>query len=121
MSFVELATQPLILSVVKKFLGDFFILNLQNAIINRPNETHTKVHGIATCHTRIGSYPDHWRSTRFWPSMVSEMTGGTRVVPFSHKTEILPSDAYIAGDNVVAAATAGSAIFLTQCCSIELA
>jgi ectoine hydroxylase-related dioxygenase (phytanoyl-CoA dioxygenase family) len=111
MSFIKLATQPLILSVVKKFLGDFFILNLQNAIINRPNETHHQ----SSWHRDLPY--QNWVISR--PLAInallaidefSEMTGGTRVVPFSHKMEILPSDAYIAGNNVVATATAGSAI-----------
>jgi len=39
-NFLQLATHPTILAVVKCFLGDWFILNLQNSIINRPHQTH---------------------------------------------------------------------------------
>jgi ectoine hydroxylase-related dioxygenase (phytanoyl-CoA dioxygenase family) len=40
----------------------------------------------------------------------SEETGGTHVIPFSHKSEVLPSDTYISSNNIVARASAGSAL-----------
>jgi Phytanoyl-CoA dioxygenase (PhyH) len=109
--FMRLATHPLVLSVVKLFLGDWFILNLQNAIINRPNQVHHQ----SSWHRDLPY--QNWVISR--PLAInallaidefSEITGGTQVVPFTHKTEILPSDAYIAANRIVAAAPAGSAI-----------
>ena len=109
--FIKLATHPLILSVVKQFLGDWFILNLQNAIINRPDQVHHQ----SSWHRDLPY--QNWVISR--PLAInallaidefSEITGGTHVVPFTHKTEVLPSDAYIAANRVVAAAPAGSAI-----------
>jgi len=109
--FMRLATHPLVLSVVKQFLGDWFILNLQNAIINRPNQAHHQ----SSWHRDLPY--QNWVISR--PLAInallaidefSEITGGTHVVPFTHKTEVLPSDAYIAANRVVAAAPAGSAI-----------
>ncbi|MFH2139919.1 MAG: phytanoyl-CoA dioxygenase family protein [Pseudomonadota bacterium] len=109
--FIQLATHPLILSVVKEILGDWFILNLQNAIINRPNQMHHQ----SSWHRDLPY--QNWVISR--PLAInalvaidefSEITGGTHVVPFTHKTEVLPSDAYIDANRIVAAAPAGSAI-----------
>ena len=109
--FMRLATHPLVLSVVKRFLGDWFILNLQNAIINRPN----RVHHQSSWHRDLPY--QNWVISR--PLAISallaidefsEITGGTHVLPFTHKIEGFPSDAYIAANRVVAAAPAGSAI-----------
>ena len=38
--FINIATNEKVLDIARKFLGDFFILNLQNAIINTPNDEH---------------------------------------------------------------------------------
>lgn len=109
--FMRLATHPLVLSVVKQFLGDWFILNLQNAVINRPNQIHHQ----SSWHRDLPY--QNWVISR--PLAInallsidefSEITGGTHVLPFIHKTEVLPSDPYIAANRVVAAAPAGSAI-----------
>lgn len=109
--FIRLATHPAVLSVVKKLLGDWFILNLQNAIINRPNQAHHQ----SSWHRDLPY--QNWVISR--PLAInallaidefSEVTGGTYVVPFTHKTEVLPSDGYIAANRVVATAPAGSAI-----------
>jgi len=109
--FVRLANHPTILSVVKHFLGDWFILNLQNAIINRPG----KIHHQSSWHRDLPY--QNWVISRplainalFAIDEFSEKTGGTQLVPFTHKTEVLPSDDYIAANRVVASAPAGSAI-----------
>src|SRR5690348_15762982 len=39
-TFFDLAMHPKVLEVVRHILGDWFILNLQNAVINRPHRTH---------------------------------------------------------------------------------
>src|SRR5688572_5953639 len=38
--FLQLATKPLLMDLVKHFLGNYFIINQQNGIINFPNEIH---------------------------------------------------------------------------------
>lgn len=109
--FIKLASHPLILSVVKQFLGDWFILNLQNAIINRPH----RIHHQSYWHRDL-PYQNHVISKPLAINVLlaidefSEITGGTHVVPFTHKTEVLPSDAYINDNRIVAAAPPGSAI-----------
>lgn len=109
--FMQLAAHPLVLSVVKRILGDWFILNLQNAIINRPNQTHHQ----SSWHRDLPY--QNWVISRplainalFAIDEFSEITGGTIAVPYTHKTEILPSDAYIAAHREVVAAPAGSVI-----------
>lgn len=109
--FIKLATNPVITSVVRRFLGDWFILNLQNATINHPN----RIHHQSSWHRDLPY--QNWVISR--PLAInalvaidefSEKTGGTHVVPFTHKTETLPSDAYIDANRIVAAVRAGSAI-----------
>lgn len=109
--FIQLATHPRVLAVVKQFLGDWFILNLQNAIINHPHQTHhqSSWHRDLPYQNWVISRPIAINALLAIDEF-SEITGGTHVVPFTHKTEVLPSDAYIAANRVVAAAPAGSAI-----------
>src|SRR5688500_7246206 len=38
--FVTLATNNVVLEVIKKSLGNYFVLHLQNGILNMPNEEH---------------------------------------------------------------------------------
>jgi ectoine hydroxylase-related dioxygenase (phytanoyl-CoA dioxygenase family) len=109
--FIQLATHPLVLSVVKQFLGDWFILNLQNAIINHPHQAHhqSSWHRDLPYQNWVISRPIAINALLAIDDF-SEQTGGTHIVPFTHKTEVLPSDAYIDRNRVVAVAPAGSAI-----------
>jgi len=90
--FLDLARNNDVLSVVKKFLGDYFILNLQNGIINRPD-----VYNPASLWHRDLFY-QHYRSSR--PLALSALlcvddftseTGGTFLLPGSHEHESFPS------------------------------
>lgn len=109
--FIHIATQEIVLSVVKRFLGDFFILNLQNAIINTPNEEHhqSSWHRDLPYQNYVISNPLSINAL-FCIDDFSQETGGTIVVPYTHKTEILPSDKYIKKHAVTANAKAGSVI-----------
>ena len=109
--FINIATNKIVLEIAKRFLGDFFILNLQNAIINTPNEEHHQ----SSWHRDL-PYQNYVISTPlsinalFCIDDFSEVTGGTIVVPYTHNTEILPSDRYIEKHSVTANAKAGSVI-----------
>lgn len=109
--FLALARHPRVLEVVRLMLGDWFILNLQNAIINRPGTVHHQ----SAWHRDL-PYQNHVISrplaiNALWAmDPFSAETGGTEVVPFTHRTEVLPSDAYIAGHLEVAEAPPGSVI-----------
>jgi ectoine hydroxylase-related dioxygenase (phytanoyl-CoA dioxygenase family) len=109
--FARMASHPRVTEIVRRILGDFFILNVQNAIINRPGTGHHQ----ATWHRDL-PYQNFVISRPIAISALltldefSEATGGTQVLPFTHKTELLPSARYIEAHRVTAAAPAGSAI-----------
>jgi ectoine hydroxylase-related dioxygenase (phytanoyl-CoA dioxygenase family) len=109
--FADLAQHPIALQVIRRFLGDWFILNLQNSVINRAGKDHHQSawHRDLPYQNFVISTPIAinvlWAIDAF-----SAETGGTYVIPFSHKLTVLPSDAYISNNQVVVAAPAGSAI-----------
>lgn len=109
--FINIATNDIVLSIVKIFLGEYFILNLQNAIINTPNEEHhqSSWHRDLPYQNYVISNPLSINAL-FCIDDFSIETGGTIVVPYTHKTEILPSDRYIQKHAVTAVAKAGSVI-----------
>ena len=110
-SFVDLASHPRVLELVKAFLGEWFILNLQNAIINRPGTAHhqSSWHRDLPYQNYVISRPLAI-SALFAIDEFSTVSGGTFLIPFSHKTEVLPSDTYIDKHRVVAEAPAGSVV-----------
>jgi ectoine hydroxylase-related dioxygenase (phytanoyl-CoA dioxygenase family) len=109
--FIQLAAHALVLSVVKRLLGDWVILSQQNGIINRPNQTHhqNSWHRDLPYQNYVISRPLAI-SALIAIDEFSEATGGTHVVPFTHKLETLPSAPYIESNRAVIAAPAGSAI-----------
>lgn len=109
--FINIATNKIVLSIVEKILGKFYILNLQNAIINTPNEEHhqSSWHRDLPYQNYVISKPLSINAL-FCIDDFNEETGGTIVVPYTHKTEVLPSDKYIDKHAVVANAKAGSVI-----------
>lgn len=110
-SFIELATHPLVIGIVERILGDWFILNLQNAIINRPNSIHHQ----SSWHRDL-PYQNYTISRPLAINALvaidefSSKTGGTQLVPFTHKTEVLPSDNYIENNKITANVPSGSVI-----------
>jgi len=109
--FIGLAIHQRFLPIIRAFLGDWFVLNLQNAIINRPNQVQHQ----SAWHRDL-PYQNYVISRPLAINVMlaidefSDKTGGTFVLPFTHKSEVLPSDSYIDANRVVAAAPAGSAI-----------
>jgi len=110
-SFTEMAAHPYVLGLVKAFLGDWCILNLQNAIINRPSSDHhqSSWHRDLPYQNFIGSRPLAINAL-FAIDEFSDETGGTCMIPFTHKSEVLPSDSYIDNNRFVATLPAGAAI-----------
>ena len=109
--FIRLATIPLVFSLVKHFLGDWFILNLQNAIINRPNQLHHQHswHRDLPYQNYVISRPLAINALVAIDDF-SDDTGGTEILPFSHKMEVLPSDFYIERNRATTSASSGSVI-----------
>lgn len=109
--FINLVINDKVLAVVRRMLGDFFILGLQNAIINIPNEVHhqSSWHRDLPYQNFVISSPLSINALYCIDDFTGE-TGGTIVVPFTHKMEILPSDEFIEKHAVTVEARAGSVI-----------
>lgn len=91
--FLDIARNKHVLSVVSRLLGKYFILMLQNAIVSYPAQDHHQ-----SAYHRDLPY-QHFVTSR--PLAVNALlcvddfttvTGCTRVIPGSHKTENFPSD-----------------------------
>jgi ectoine hydroxylase-related dioxygenase (phytanoyl-CoA dioxygenase family) len=109
--FLGIATYPEILKIVNAVLGDYYILMLQNGIINIPSKFNFQ----ASWHRDLNY--QHFVSTRplslsvlFCLDDFTDLTGGTYFLPATHKVEKFPSDEYIAANEVTIEAKAGSAI-----------
>lgn len=102
-----------VLEICRRLLGSHFILMLQNGIVNRPlkGAPHHQ-----TAYHRDLPY-QHWVSTRplslnalFCLDDFSQETGGTIILPTTHKQEHFPSEGYISRNEQVVTAPAGSFI-----------
>jgi ectoine hydroxylase-related dioxygenase (phytanoyl-CoA dioxygenase family) len=109
--FLEMATQPFILQLLTRLLGDYYILSLQNGIINLPNQPNYQ-----TFWHRDLQY-QHFLSSR--PLAVNALTcvdnfnaetGGTYILPHSNKAEKFPSDDFVVKNQQVCNANAGSVL-----------
>lgn len=111
--FLNVATQTRVLRIVEVFLGDFYTLMLQNGIINVPQVGHDQTAGY--WHRDLGY--QHVTTSR--PLGITALyciddfcfeTGGTYVLPGSHRTEAFPSDEYVRAHEQAIEARAGSVI-----------
>lgn len=109
--FINIITNQTVLNVVKRFLGEFFILNLQNAIINMPNQEHhqSSWHRDLPYQNYVISNPLSINAL-FCIDEFNYETGGTAVVPYTHKMEVLPSDRYIQKHSKTVVAPVGSVV-----------
>jgi ectoine hydroxylase-related dioxygenase (phytanoyl-CoA dioxygenase family) len=109
--FVGLAAHPRIIQIATRLLGDYFILMSQNAIVNSPADEHYQV----TWHRDLNY--QHFVSSRplalsalFAIDEFTEITGATKLLPASHKSEAFPSVEYVKQHEVSITAQAGSII-----------
>lgn len=111
LEFTALAAAAPVLEVVRRMLGDWFILNLQNAVINRPQMRHhqSSWHRDLPHQNFVSSRPLAINAL-IAIDPFSAATGGTQILPFSHKNEKLPSDDYIRSNLLTITAEAGSVI-----------
>jgi ectoine hydroxylase-related dioxygenase (phytanoyl-CoA dioxygenase family) len=109
--FFQLLTVERVSELMSALLGSYHLLNLQNGIINRPQIVHHQ-----TSWHRDLPY-QNWVCTR--PLAMNAMfciddftveTGGTLVLPHSHRFEKFPSQDYVKAHESVAAAPAGCVI-----------
>ena len=107
--FIRLAAHPRIMSIDNCCSAKYFILMSQNAIINDPGDSHYQL----TWHRDLNY--QHFVSSRplaisalFCIDEFSPVTGGTFVLPASHKDEAFPSPEFIAKHETQVSAPAGS-------------
>ena len=118
--FLNLVTQDRALEILKRLLGDYFILYTQNSIINLPNLEHHQNawHREFPYQNLVISQPIainvYYCIDRF-----SSETGATELIPNSHQMETLPSDEFIEKEKVVFNCPAGSVVFLIPCFYIK--
>jgi len=109
--FLELLTEPNSNQIVKFLLGDNYILQLQNSIINRPNKQHhqSSWHRDIPYQEYILSKPIcinvFYCLTRF-----NQETGGTILLPYSHKSEKFPSLNFIEENSLQPSLNAGDIV-----------
>lgn len=110
--FLTIATNPLILKIITYFLGEYFILNLQNGIINHPSIEHHQSawHRDLPYQSYVSSKPLAMNAL-ICVDKFSEETGATMLVPRSHKLEALPSQTYLEKFAMSVEAPPGSALF----------
>jgi len=94
--FVDLATAPRLRAVAAELLGGYVVLQQQNGVINPPDDRYYQ----AAWHRDLPY--QHFVSSR--PLAVSALmcidpftneTGGTFVLPGSHRSEAFPSEGYV--------------------------
>lgn len=113
--FVNLATHPKLMPLVKAVLGDNFVLHLQNGIVNMPNEEHhqSSWHRDLPYQNFVSSVPLGCNLFYCIDDFNAD-TGGTWMVPFSHREEYMPSNAYLNAFSEQTHAKAGSVIFFNS-------
>jgi ectoine hydroxylase-related dioxygenase (phytanoyl-CoA dioxygenase family) len=113
--FLSLVTDRRILDIVERLLGDYFIVMLQNGILNVPQIGADQTSGY--WHRDFGY--QHFVSSR--PIGVTAIhcldnfngvTGGTRVLPNSHRQETFPSEEFLRLHDRGIEAPAGSVVLL---------
>lgn len=109
--FLSLARNLKVLNLIEKILGEYFILHLQNGIINKPNKSHhqSSWHRDLPYQNFVISNPLAL-SALYCIDDFTEDSGGTFVLPFSHKTINIPSTEFIDKYKKQVIAKAGSVI-----------
>jgi ectoine hydroxylase-related dioxygenase (phytanoyl-CoA dioxygenase family) len=110
--FVEVAANARVRALVERLLGtDYFVLMAQNGIINRPTEEMHQLKWHRDLQYR------HFTSSR--PLAISALyciddfspeTGGTHLLPVSHRSESFPSEEYVERHEIIADVPAGSVL-----------
>jgi hypothetical protein len=112
-SFVGVAANDALMTLVRRVLGENFVLLQQNGLFNRPGAQHYQTHWH-----RDLSY-QHWTSSE--PLAINALltlddftlcNGATHVLPASHLRSEFPSEAYVARFEVPIVAPAGTFLVL---------
>ncbi len=110
-SFAEYASNNLFMHISEYFLDNYFILNVQNANISKPNLKH-----VQSAWHRDLPYQNFTSSRPLGVNflvVIDDFTienGGIVVLPFSHKLEAAPSQQYIENNQKIITAKSGDVI-----------
>ncbi|MDF2690479.1 MAG: hypothetical protein K0S29_334 [Gammaproteobacteria bacterium] len=109
--FIKIAAKETVLAIVKNMLGDKIVLQSQNAIINKPflQHRHGAWHRDLPYQNFIISKPLAITAL-FAIDTFSHETGGTVLVPCTHKLMHLPSEEFIKEHSVQINANAGDVV-----------
>lgn len=109
--YLRLARNAKALEYVKKLLGTYFVLHLQNGIINMPGQEHhqNSWHRDFPYQNWVSSEPIGC-NVFYCLDDFSEENGATYLLPHSHKIAYMPSEEYLEKHAVQMNAKAGSAI-----------
>lgn len=109
--FLQLATLPKILMLMKKAFGDYYILQQQNGVLLPPNTESYQMgwHRDLPYQHFVASRPLAI-SALFCIDAFNVLTGGTHVLPASHKAEMFPSNDYVTAHEVGIDANPGDAL-----------
>jgi ectoine hydroxylase-related dioxygenase (phytanoyl-CoA dioxygenase family) len=109
--FLDIATTPRLFAIARELLGQYVVLQQQNGIINPPDDRFYQ----AAWHRDLPY--QHFTTSR--PLAVSALvcvdafnvvTGGTHVLPASHRSEQFPSESYVASHEFGVDAAAGDVL-----------
>jgi len=112
--FLQLALNANILSICRRLIADYIVLNQQNGVINPPQG---KLYNQGAFHRDlpyqhfVSSHPLAINALFCLDDFTAE-NGATYVIPASHKQEAFPSDATVAASQAQVCAPAGSYIVL---------
>ena len=109
--FLKPAVHEKVLEVIRNTVGNYFVLHLQNGIINMPNEEHhqSSWHRDLPHQDFVISKPLAV-SALYCIDDFSAQTGGTFLLPYSHKLDQMPSASFIEKNAVQVNAKAGSVL-----------
>ena len=114
-AYAQLAGRKDLVSYVEKILGSFFVLHLQNGIINMPGEEHHQ----SSWHRDLPY--QNWTSSEplacnlyYCLDEFNPETGATFLLPFSHQFDQAPSVQYMEKHAIQVSAPAGSVILFNS-------
>ena len=111
--FLDAAASPKLLELARHLLGEYYILQQQNGVLNRPSDTHYQRawHRDLPYQHFTSSRPLAISALIFLDPFTAE-TGSTMVLPGSHKSEPFPSEAYVsAHETSLVGAPGDAAVF----------
>lgn len=110
-AYLNLARNEKMMTYVKRILGNYFLLHLQNGIINMPNEEHhqSSWHRDLPYQNWVASEPIGC-NVFYCLDTFNEETGSTILLPFSHKIDHAPSVRYMEKHSVQSVAKPGSVL-----------